>query len=218
MQIYNEEKSLYDFIESGTNLKDSKVSIIDIRSNSGGRDIWSMEWFKNYTGQYPEPKGFNAQKYSRVFLESMRYVAENTTIEGSETSGNLEIANELLNKKEFEVWNTRFRDGAWIKNDNIIFVLMDKYVASSGESFISYLRTLDNVIFVGTNTAGCGLVSNNFHSKLPNSNIELYFGTGLVLTSTGKSIDGIGFKPDIWINGKDSLDKVIKLISSYELK
>ena len=96
-------------------------------------------------------------------------------------------------------------------NKAIIFVLIDNNVASSGESFIGYLKTLKNVILVGTNTSGTRISNVFTQSQLPNSLINIKFGNTLTLIPQCQ--EGKGYQPDIWVNSGDSLDKVLKLIN-----
>ncbi|MPM95105.1 hypothetical protein SDC9_142256 [bioreactor metagenome] len=95
---------------------------------------------------------------------------------------------------------------------------MDKYTGSSGEDFVCYLRTVDNVIFVGSNTRGghiCGNVC--YHLYLPNSGLKIGFGTSLGFAETMENTDGIGIMPDLWVNPDDAMDAVMRLIDHYGL-
>ena len=47
---------------------------------------------------------------------------------------------------------------------------------------------------------------------LPNSKISFSFGQNMYLTFTDKTLDKVGYEPDIWINPKASLDAVYALI------
>lgn len=53
---------------------------------------------------------------------------------------------------------------------------------------------------VGIPSGGCALVPNNMHFYLPNTGVELYFGTGLCLIETDENRDGVGYLPDLWVN------------------
>ncbi|GAA0688688.1 MULTISPECIES: S41 family peptidase [Clostridium] len=96
------------------------------------------------------------------------------------------------------------------KNDTKIFVIVDDKVASTGEEFISYLKTLENIVVVGTNTSGSLLSNIYIRSQLPNSHINISFGN--IITANKDFEEGKGFQPDVWIGNGDSLDRVLKLI------
>lgn len=202
------EDLLNKFCESAKEAKDKNLFIIDLRGNSGGSDIYAINWYNNYNGFFPQRACSYIQKLTPLSLESLKTF--NPNIE------------ELYSTQDYEnmkngTWNYDIENGLWVDNKNIIIVLIDKNVASSGESMIEYLRSMNNVIFVGSNSNGCSLVPNNSYKYLPNSGMELYFGQGLCLTDDYKNRDGVGFLPDIWVNPFDSLDLVIKMCSFYEL-
>ncbi|SUY45392.1 Peptidase family S41 [Clostridium putrefaciens] len=93
--------------------------------------------------------------------------------------------------------------------------LIDNKVASSGESFINYLKTLENVILVGTNTSGAYISNVYTKSQLPSSHIKINFGNTITLNKYCE--EGKGFQPDIWIDNEDSLDRVLKLINQFRI-
>ena len=220
----NNDNTCKLFAETGKELKNYPVSIIDIRHNGGGGDASSNEWFEWYTGMEPEPSYTSAQLLSKIYLTSTLKFAQNKiknkkNMTQDEYNMHLnyctEISNLIKNKK-INTWEIDKKKGSLTDNKNLIFVLVDKSVASSGETFVENLRTLKNVVFVGTNTAGCYLIGNNLKYKLPNSGIVLYFGTGLYLSSDHME-EGTGFMPDIWIESSDALDRVEKLINKSAL-
>ena len=220
----NNDNTCKLFAETGKELKKYAVSIIDIRNNGGGNDTSSKEWFEWYTGMEPEPSYAFAQLLSKIYLTSTLKFAQNDIKNNKNMTKdeyNMDLnyctqISELIKNKNFNKWETDTQTGSLIDNKNLIFVLIDKGVASSGETFVKYLRTLKNVVFVGTNTWGCSLISNNFTYKLPDSGIILYFGTGLYLSSNHMG-EGTGFMPDIWTPSSNALDRVIKLINKNAL-
>ena len=52
---------------------------------------------------------------------------------------------------------------------------------------------------------------------LPNSGTQFWFGLGLSFCGTIKPVDGIGYEPDVWCNGKTALDSVLNMIIRYGL-
>lgn len=212
------------FGETGKELKNSPISIVDIRGNGGGDDMSSIEWFKGYTGRQPIISESSAQLFSKMFVLNGLDYADNMISNKQNISTDLynyclDFKNKLttiVNNKDFNHWEVDSTTGSTVHNKNIVFVLVDNGVASSGETFVTYLRTLKNVVFVGTNTAGCGTISNNGTYKLPNTGICFYFGTGLTLENDFE--EGTGFTPDLWVNSNDALDRVMKLISNSKKK
>lgn len=106
-----------------------------------------------------------------------------------------------------------------MNNENIIFVLIDKGVMSSAEGFVEKLRTLDHVVFVGSNTKGATDTPDQLRMYLPNSGLLVYFGVGLDMSKQSPHfMDGVGYEPDLWLDNEDMLERVLNLIKRYDLK
>ena len=198
------------FIDSANSIKKYPIAIIDVRGNAGGQDIMPIEWFKNYTGDVPTSQKETITLYSRInnyilkkHLESINYEEQ---IDELKYAYNTELKRTSSNENK---WYSYSSEEKRFENDKLIFVLIDECVASSGESLVRYLKTLDNVILVGTNTSGAS-ISNKFNKTyLPNSKIQFEFGNCIVIFNDTE--EGIGFTPDIWSNDSDILEDVIKL-------
>lgn len=114
-------------------------------------------------------------------------------------------------------WSVRQSEGHWTENDSLIFVLQDKTTVSAAEFFIRDLRTMDRVVFVGSNTFG-GLLAGGIRGfQLPNSGLYFSFGTLLSPAEDGSNLDGTGYLPDLWVNPPDAQDAVLRLIGYYGL-
>ena len=104
-----------------------------------------------------------------------------------------------------------------IPNENIVIVLIDNNVASAGEIFAGYLRQLENILFVGTNTRGSLLTGDISRTILPFSSIDIIFGTMLTLRPDLSQFEGVGFMPDLWVPPGESLERVLRFIERYGL-
>ena len=107
-------------------------------------------------------------------------------------------------------------DGAWVEQDSVIFCLTDYATASAGEWFVGDLRTLEHVVFVGSNTCGATLMTNNQTYCLPHSGLSVFFGTSLMLTPDGNR-EETGFQPDLWVPPQEALEAVSRLCEYYGL-
>ena len=198
------------FPESANLIKKYPIAIIDVRGNSGGKDIMSMEWFKNYTGEVPQVQSevitLNSKinnYISKKILKSMDY---DNQIDELKDEYDRDIERISLNENKWYLYESKEKR---FENDRLIFVLIDECVASSGENFVRYLKTLDNVIVVGTNTWGAYL-SNKFNKTyLPNSKIQFDFGNCITISNDIE--EGIGLTPDIWSDDSDILDNIINM-------
>ena len=192
------ENTLKYFSESGLELKNEKVFIIDLRGNSGGSDIWCELWFENYTDATPKTGIIGARRYSKLYLQIQKADKDiklepfleryNMPKLNEKVKEFYETSTQSLSNKEYDTWEFDPVNAKWINNENIIFVLIDKGVASAGESFIEQLSTLNNVVLVGSNTLGCSEIGDDKGMFLPNSNLWLYFGVWL---NIGKNIESI---------------------------
>lgn len=99
-----------------------------------------------------------------------------------------------------------------------MFVLQNKGVASSGESAVSYARSVKNVCFVGSMTAGCGQFGDLRKYRLPNSGI--YFVMGYKVFNMDGFEEGKGFMPDYWLDTRDVFDETADFIKMmhYDLR
>lgn len=212
------------FGESGKELKNYPISVVDIRSNQGGFEEPGAEWFEGYTGQPASPSNENALLYSKVYSTVQMKLEEEIKKNEKNMSDDDYVSiltdrdrlSDIIKNKGFNKWVTWSQPGILVDNKNIVLVLIDNEVGSAGELYVEKLRTLKNVIFVGTNTNGCALIGGDFPYKLPNSGEVLFFGAGLILKPNFE--EGTGYMPDIWVNGKDALTRVEKLIGNNKIK
>lgn len=110
--------------------------------------------------------------------------------------------------------STGFSRGAFVENDTTIIVLTDHWVESSGENFVMLSRACDNVMVIGSNTAGSLLSGNITHMVLPNSIIKVGCPGMMQFAYEEKNMDGMGLMPDIWCSPKDALDYTFKLLEA----
>lgn len=206
-----EKKQLNAFMEDAKSLKKYNTLILDLRGNGGGSDTYPSTWMKNYA--------------------SLSYFPENNVIA---STLNTYTSNQSINLEKDRESNFAY---GWskieyqksinkIKNNHLIFVLIDSGTVSSGESFVAYLTQMENVIFVGNSTAGMYTIANNRTIILPNSGLHIYCGSSLFLPPDLKSIEGKGFSPDLWITPQAGegdifedtcVDRIIKFIENYHL-
>lgn len=192
---------LTEFVSSGAQVKDADVIIFDIRANGGGSDHFCRDWVKNYCGVLPENGGTLAFGYYHSALEK----AANT----KKGYGYRDGTNGTFSYGVYP--------GKHISNNIPIIVLVDDMCGSSGESMLNILRTLDNVMIVGSNSAGYQLCGNVNSYTLPNSGILFQFGSSPEFNYAPENVDFKGYEPDIWCNPKTALNKVLNMVIRYDL-
>ena len=193
---YARMDELNGFADSGESYRDLPVFVIDLRGNIGGQPAFARRWFEGYTGTVPSPRQSTLIRWSPLngFLETMGYQVPDAP---GET-----VCQET--------------EGVWVENESLIFCLTDQATVSAGEWFVRDLSSMEHVVFVGSNTGGASLMTNNQTYYLPNSGLAIQFGTGLTLFSE-ENADGYGFAPDLWVPPEDALDAVIRLCEHYGL-
>lgn len=152
--------------------------IIDLRDNVGGDTTYMYDFLCELMGCDVGYSLKYIQKNSKLFLAYLEKEGYPYTPESE-----VEIKEEVCSK---------------IPNTKPIYVRFNELSASAAEESIAYLRNIENVTLVGSHSAGAGSCGNCISVFLPNSHLEVYFGTGLVLYDGHINIDAEGgFKGDI---------------------
>ena len=185
---------LPEYAASGSKAKNCKLVIYDLRSNGGGDDSYARTWTKNFTGaKAVEPKVASANRGSKL---------------GSAAGFNWISADEF---------DGGFDQGKWLANDIPVIVLMDSFCGSSGESALTFAKTMDHVIVVGSNSAGYQLCGNVYDYSLPRTGITACFGVSLSFYGSMDNVDYKGYEPDLWCNPKTALQSVLNMVERYDL-
>jgi len=102
--------------------------------------------------------------------------------------------------------------------DKPIVILTDEFTVSAAEIFLLYTKQIDDITQIGTYTSGdfSDISMNRF---LPNG-WEYQMSIMKFLTPEGKSLDGIGHKPDVFIKNEisdieNNTDKVLERAIDY---
>ncbi|WP_026476088.1 S41 family peptidase [Alkaliphilus transvaalensis] len=208
-----ELNQLNQFVESGKILRDRDFLILDIRGNMGGSDQYPARWIENYTRNTPSGDVIASHLYTDITVNATMGFLQ--TIKDEELrKGEEDKIRRVLEADYYPGWSpVNYQLPRNIANSNIVFVLIDGDVYSSGETFVRMLRQVENVVFVGVNTGGATLVGNMMGFMLPHSRLSLNFGRTLILPSDLKDLEGIGYQPDLWVSPDEALERIIKYIS-----
>ena len=185
-----EKWNFSDYLASAAQARKAKLVIYDLRTNGGGSDGPSREWTSTFAGSRVQEKCCFATRISAL----------GKAADTCPTNG-----------RNGTFINGGFR-GVWQKNDVPVIVLMDDLCGSAGESALNYIRTLDNVLVVGSNSSGYQLCGNAYGYCLPNSGIWACFGTGLQYNFKAENVDFKGYEPDVWCDPKTALQSVLNMM------
>lgn len=198
---WNYEDTMDEFVRTGSDLKNAKLIIIDARSNSGGDEDFIKNWLKSYTGEEPEQKTIISNWGTAMFDRTQAYADLGE-----------EFAAFRTGDKDYELFQ-----GKLLENSTPILLLTDSMSGSAGESIVTYCRTLDNCLVIGSPTRGAQLVGNVRGWTLPNSGIGFQFGQALHFIYSMENVEGKGYAPDLWCNPKTSLQSVLNMVERYGL-
>ena len=177
--------------ETANLLSGTSNFIIDSRSNGGGGDLYLQNWYENYNKTQLQLNISEVRRHSR--LNAYRPDERLGTTVNS--------------------W-----DGTYAENQNLFVYLIDKDVASAGERGILSMKQMDNVLIIGTNSRGC-ILGGGGPYVLPNSEIVVNVGdTAFIEGNCTSDIEGLGWLPDIYVDGYLALDRAIKMYKYYGLE
>lgn len=192
-----EKLQLENFAKSGADYKNCPNLIFDLRMNNGGSDAYLWEFLVGLTGEEPEPPMDFLQKNSDTFVALLK-----------------EEYGEEIVEQGIETYNSA---GKLVSTGQKIYVLIDRYVSSSGESAIANLKAIEGTVVLGENSGGCYFSGNCMNIYLPNTGLCIYYGTGRILYNGTQNIDELGgFAPDIY--GEFEVADVVAMIKNAEAK
>jgi len=173
-----------EFARTGGQVNDCKAVIFDLRSNGGGNGSSMYQWIQNFTGVWPELREAGSNRKSILNTSNAQSVYERPWMNA----------------------------GKWIPNDIPVVVLVDDSCGSAGEAALNLLKSMENVLVVGTNSAGYQLGGNGVEITLPYTGIRAVIGTQLRFMYEVKNVDCIGYTPDVWCDPAYALNAAINLL------
>ena len=189
-------------------ISNTPTLIIDLRGNGGGTDYSYLELLPLiYTHPY-ESKGVGywASKGNIEYFE--KALEEGNIKQGKEEETKELIAALKANQNTY----VRTRENDLIERDTVfefprkVGIIVNDFCASSCESFVLAGKNSKKTTIFGTNTLGVLDYSNAVPTKLPLSNLELYYPMTRSRRLPDFPIDNIGIEPDVRINLPDNLN------------
>ena len=187
----NEGYQLANFVETGAKLREEPVLILDLRGHGGGSSNYARQWIQQYTGQ---------------------------NIGSSVFAGN-QLVTAAVGALNHRVRTDPPRWVSWerpsisvIQNENLVIVLTDNAIGSTGDAFVGMLRQLGNVLFVGSNTRGVLVTGNVRDVPLPYSRVNIRLGIQFNILPDLSPFEGVGFSPDLWVPPNASLERVLRFV------
>jgi len=214
MGFYHDEVTAQKFVDFADELKDEPVVIIDLRSNEGGNPQLAMQFLHKLTDEIVPSNllfitlgnyEYLMTTYDNVLVDDPHYA--------SIDDFKIYFCPGAAPLNDVYYLSSNLPDRL-LSNEQLIILLTDRYTASAGEAFVDLSFNLTNSLVIGQNTAGV-LEKSGTHASfyLPNSGVEIRFGSSLILHADGTFAEGIGYAPDIWATG-DALSTALALLNN----
>ena len=175
------------FRRMGELFRDAPELIFSLLSNSGGNSNYPMHFIEGLNGY--------------ACWEIACAVVQSPLL----TDGKSEPV------KTYRIENSEASDPSKGTYDGTLYVLMNKYVASSGEAALKYASSVRNVKFIGSASMGCGQFGEILRYRLPHSGVYVWMGYK-VFNMNGFE-EGKGILPDYWLDE----DNPISALKTYLL-
>ena len=235
MYHFDEINGLERYIDSTfTAFYNTEALIIDLRFNpGGGRDLIQKvasyiipqsksPWVANVAYLRTDEKDVTHKSMSNRFL----YKYNSNELNDLDRKSIKEFTKNFTEQKEFD--RSKFSNPHYMVLENgnrqyikPIYILINEHSFSAATVFTSAFKGLSNVKIVGVTTDGSS--GNSKKMNLKHSNIRVKISTMLSFQRNGKTLDGNGTKPDIYIpedeeqvlKGKDvQLKRLIEIINN----
>lgn len=191
-----------ELTRKGFNLTEDADPYRDYGKKAGREPVFMWSLLGNYGGNSVYPEAFIKALNGYAVWESDCAILDNPILDKDKEE----------KVSECHVYTGASIDLSRSEYEGRMFVLQNKGVASSGEAAVSYARSVKNVCFVGSMTAGCGQFGDLRNYRLPHSGI--YFKMGYKVFNENGFEEGKGFMPDYWLDTRDAFDETAEFIKA----
>ena len=198
LDMHSDVGDVNDFLKTAKEAKKYKAVIFDLRHTTGWEHWQLVEWIKAFTGETPSVSG--------------AFLTRNNALRTLQNFGGFEYA--AMGRENSKTW---YHNGHETSNKIPLIILTDKSCGSSVEEAASYLRTIQNSVVIGANTAGCSQGGSTQTYYLPYSGVPFAIGGFMKFQGEAKNVDGIGYEPDIWCNPEEALTSALMFLQYYGL-
>ncbi len=209
-EYVDEREKAETFLKSSRWVKRYSAAILDLRSNHGGNGLLPLKWIEEFTGETVTTNGAGIMIYDGD-------ADYNDTLTGENSQKMSDIKHYFgLQELQQGIYQKQTESDVFAENDTVLFVLMNGYSASAAEYMIDALHNVENVVFVGTPSAGCLQSDNGNVLLLPHSKIKVAFGNSWSEYDPDYYQEFEGFKPDIWVNSANLEELVVRFIKQNQ--
>lgn len=214
-RVEKDGKEIRKFYEK---IKDYNKLIIDIRGNGGGSDLY---WMKNVIEPLSKDKIsvdnyiFTRGNYGKSFYKARRL--RQSPVSSIRKSILENFPEEIkMDFDHYHIYTRTIKPKDPIDFNGKIYLLVDKGVYSSSESFAAFCKDSGFATLVGSTTGGDGIGMDPLFFSLPNSGILIRFSSFLALNGDGTINEEVQTTPNIEIDSKVGIsyeeDKAIQYV------
>ncbi len=208
------DSDVQQFQEDANSLRNEPIFVLDIRGNHGGASRVPEGWMTNLTGIEPPWPFAYSQLNTRTALMGKANLCDDSQQSRSTCDWYDTALAELEAGARPRGWSEmRMPEISTIPNPGqLVVVLTDAGIMSSGEGFLGFLRQLENVVFVGENSGGATVYGDVTVYYLPNSGLRVQLDYKLFPPLDLSDIEGKGFMPDLWVPSSEALPYALAAI------
>lgn len=190
--------------------------IIDLRSNSGGSDLYWQDLIVKPNAKEKLTSErlflFNKSELADPYVSALGIGANeiSTLPEPLRAQYGGRFTHYVKDVEIFEAAENPYRGTIWI--------LVDDAVYSSSENFVMFCKNTGFATLVGTSTGGDGGIADPLLTALPNSGLIIRFSVFYGLNGDGSGNEANGTSPDIVLSDKeDALKKCLERIDDSDI-
>ncbi len=216
---FHHDSLLREFVQSGQELADSDRLVVDITGNGGGNSEYPRDFVSGLNGGMAQWRLYYADLCSPATVGAAAAIPLTEGM-AEPRAEYIELMRQTLERlRETPVRNwlnvtqevPPRRTGAF---KGRVVLLTDRGVASSGEAFIDYARSIPQAVTVGENSAGIGTFGDVLQYWLPNSRIRLQVPHKIFLMPGFQ--EGVGFTPDYWLDSSNPVPELVEWMNKPE--
>ncbi|TFD93626.1 S41 family peptidase [Jeotgalibacillus sp. R-1-5s-1] len=227
MMVNEKDEFTYDdMFEAGELIKESPEAILDLRDNNGGNGNFVEKFIHNLTGSPP-----SKQEYLLIGTNTQHVLLSNVRDLYEEAGFNIETFYDHMPPILYGLHSTDAipvepvskvvtfgtswaGTGVEIDKepslDTKLYILMNKNTVSAAEWMTEALMEYENVVLIGTPTAGAFTSDAGAPFYLPNSGVLINMPSTYSISPYSYQREAIGIEPDVWIHGTGALERTIK--------
>lgn len=210
--------ALERFVQTGVELRDAPVIVLDLRRAGGGSDRFLLRWFRNLTDRtfaYWETDALESEvtlQGALTFWQCVRAFSGGADDGGrSWLDRRVARARRELDEAMRERGPFRERDPAALRLPGVaperyrgrVILVVDRGCGSACETSVLLARQLEGAVIVGENTEGVMKVGELRWYRLPNSGVWISLGHRSHHDPFEGFRESYGYAPDLWLDGTD---------------